>query len=100
MVLASAGWLTWWLAIVMHRFGLDWAPGWRWVYGLSCTFAAIGLGLGLFTVRARTIWVLLAGVPILANGSLLLVPALLHEQVTRALELPAEPEVQPAPAAE
>ena len=32
-----------------------------------------------------TIWVLLAGVTIIANLSLLLIPALLHEEVTRAL---------------
>lgn len=85
MVLATAAWMTWWLAIVVHRFAPAYAPSWPWVYGIAGAFAAAGLGIGLFTVRARTIWVLLASVPIVANGSLLLVPVLLHEDVVRAL---------------
>ena len=93
MVMATAAWMTWWVAIVIHRFAPAYAPGWPWVYGLAGTFAAAGLGLGLFTIRARTIWLLLASVPIVANGSLLLVPALIHEDVVRAL---ARPEPRPA----
>ncbi|MFT7679500.1 MAG: hypothetical protein ACI8QC_003502 [Planctomycetota bacterium] len=94
MVLATAAWMTWWVAIVVHRFAPAYAPNWRWVYGLAGIFAAAGLGLGLFTIRARTIWLLLASVPIVANASLLLVPALLHEDVVRAL---ARPQAEPAP---
>lgn len=102
MVLATAAWMTWWLAIVIHHFAPDAAPGWPWVYGVSGAFAAAGLGYGLFTVRARTIWVLLAGVPIVANSSLLLVPVLLHDEVVRALapslEAPDTPaEQKPGP---
>lgn len=88
MVLATAAWMTWWVAIVIHRFAPTYAPSWPWVYGLAGAFAAAGLGLGLFTIRARTIWILLACVPIVANGSLLLIPALLHEDVTRTLAKP------------
>ena len=85
MVLATAGGMTWWIAIVLHRFAPSLAPGWPLVYGLAGAFAALGLGLALFTIRARTIWILLATVPIVANGSLLLVPFLLHDEVSQIL---------------
>ena len=70
----------------LHRFAPGAAPSWPWVYAVAGTFAAAGFALALFTIRARTVWILLAAVPMVANGSLLLVPLLLHEEVSRVLE--------------
>ena len=85
MVLATAAWMAWWLALVLHRWAPSMAPGWPIVYGVACTCASVGLFFALFTIRARRVWILLATVPIFANASLLLIPALLHDEVVRAL---------------
>lgn len=84
MVLATCGWSLWWLALAAHRYAPALFPGLLPVYVLTGVMAAVGLFLAVFTVRARLIWVLLAGVPIAANGALLMLPAVVDEA---ALEL-------------
>ena len=77
MILATAGWGTWWLSLLALRFAPEIFPGETLVYSVTCTLAAIGTFLAIFSIRARLIWVLLAAVPICSNVSLLLMPTIL-----------------------
>ncbi len=77
MVFATLGWGVWWSAVVLLELAPDWAPSLRVTAWVACAFALFGLFLAVFSVRARLIWVLLAGVPVFANGSLLCLPLLL-----------------------
>lgn len=86
MILATGGWGLWWLALALRRYVPGWYPGLIPVYGVTGALAAVGLFLAVFTVRARLIWVLLAGVPVLANGTLLLLPLVVDEPMLRALD--------------
>lgn len=81
MVLATAGWAVWWTAVLLRRFYPDLPPLLAPATYLATAFAAIGLFLAVFTIRARLIWVLLAAVPIFANASILVGPLLLREQL-------------------
>lgn len=83
MVLATAGWGVWWTALVLHRFYPDVEPLLAPATWIASAFAAVGLFLAVFTVRARLIWILLAGVPVFANATLLLGPLLLREQLVQ-----------------
>ena len=94
MILASAGWGVWWCALLLHKFAPVLAPAVGPTTVVACAFAAVGLFLAVFTVRARLIWVLLAGVPIVANASLLLAPLLLGDEIARAFA-PALDEAAP-----
>lgn len=85
IILATLGWGLWWIALGLHRFWPRFFPGLMPIYLVTCALAAVGLFLAVFTVRARLIWVLLAGVPIMANGSLLLLPLVVDEAVLDAL---------------
>lgn len=81
MVLATAGWAVWWVTFVLARWAPGWAPGLpvpasslvvaAWV---AFAVAAVGFLMAVFTLRARRVWVLLAAVPMFANGSLMLLP--------------------------
>ncbi len=86
MVLATLGWGTWWFSVMLYKLVPALAPPLWLTYGLACTFASMGALLGFFTIRARLIWVLLAGVPLFANISLLLVPLVLDDEVRAFLE--------------
>ena len=79
MVFATLGWGTWWTTVVLLRLAPDWAPSFRVAYAVAGSFAAVGLFFGVFSIRAKRVWVLLAAVPIFANGSLLLLPTLLGD---------------------
>lgn len=85
MILATVGWGLWWIVLGLHRFAPAWSPGLGPTYVVTVALASVGLFLGVFTVRARLIWVLLAGVPIVANGTLLLLPLVIDEPVLEAL---------------
>ena len=74
MVFATMGWGAWWTFLILTRFAPEWAPSVQSTYIVGAVFAAVGLFFAIFTVRARLIWVLLAGVPIFANSSLLFLP--------------------------
>ena len=86
MILATCGWGLWWLVLALRRYAPNWCPELLPVYLVTGALAAVGLFLAIFTVRARLIWILLAGVPILANGTLLLLPVVVDEQMLRALD--------------
>ena len=74
MTLASLGWGAWWVTVILTRFAPEVAPGLRTTSIVSCSFAAAGFLVALWTVRARLAWLLVTLVPLLANASLLLVP--------------------------
>jgi hypothetical protein len=85
MILATVGWGLWWMALGLHRFLPSFFPGLMPIYLVTCALAAVGLFLAIFTVRARLIWVLLAGVPAISNGTLLLLPLVVDDGVLNAL---------------
>ena len=79
MVFATAGWSVWWLAVLGMRLVPTWKPSFDVVSWVASGFAVVGLALAVFTVRGRRGWVVLAMVPIFANGSLLALPSLLRQ---------------------
>jgi len=81
MTLATLGWGVWWFSVLLHKFMPGLTPGLGLTYVVTCALAGLGFCLAFFTLRARLIWVLLAGVPMFANGTLLLLPVLLSDEV-------------------
>jgi hypothetical protein len=71
MTLATVGWAVLWTTLLLRRYAPGWAPDWTIAWWIAVVFALPGLGLAIFTVRARLIWVLLAAVPLFANASLI-----------------------------
>lgn len=90
MIFATLGWGTWWFAVLLHKLVPGFAPPIWSIYTVAGGFATVGAFLAFFTIRARLIWILLAGVPLFANGSLLLVPLVLDDEVRAFLQLPGE----------
>ena len=90
MIFATCGWATWWCSVLLYKLLPDLAPPLWAIYSVACTCALIGVVLGFFTIRARMIWVLLAAVPMFANGSLLLVPLVFDAEVRAFLEPSAD----------
>lgn len=88
MILATLGWGVWWTSVLLHKFMPGLSPGLDLTYVVTCGIAGVGFLLALFTIRARLIWVLLAGVPLFANGTLLLVPVMLEAEVAAMLGAP------------
>ena len=72
MTLATAGWAVMWVTLLVGKFAPAVAPSLFTAWWAAAVFASVGLFLAVFTIRARLIWVLLAGVPLFANASLLL----------------------------
>jgi hypothetical protein len=74
MVLATAGWGTWWCLLFVHQL----APAFRVPLVLPATLSTLaavpGLLIAILTLRARRTWILFALVPLFANASLLFVP--------------------------
>ncbi len=79
MVLATLAWSTWWMTVWTVKLVPEWAPSFEVTYVVAGIFAAPGLLLALFTVRARLVWVLLAGVPLFANATVFLLPPMLRD---------------------
>ena len=79
MTMATLGWGTWWLEVVLRHYAPGWAPSLEVTLGISWSFALVGFCIGLFTLRAKLAWILITGVPLFANGSLLLLPLVLTE---------------------
>ena len=77
MSLASLGWGCWWIFAFLTHFAPEYAPSVRVVSWVSCGFAAVGLLAGVWTVRAKLAWLLFTLIPLTANGSLLLMPAVM-----------------------
>ncbi len=81
MACASAGWGVWWAALALAQWAPDALPSVRTLGWISAVPALAGLALGLFTVRAKDVWIFLASIPILANGLLLALPLLFSERL-------------------
>lgn len=79
MVCATLGWGAWWVAAALLRFAPDYAPTFMAVSIASAVFAVPGLLLAVFSFRGRQSWMMLAFVPLFANGSLLALPTLLRQ---------------------
>lgn len=78
MTLASLGWGVWWFALVLRELAPRFAPSLATIFGVSCSFAALGFLCGLVTLRARLAWALITCVPLFANASLLVLPLVVH----------------------
>jgi len=83
MTLASLGWGTWWLVLLLWRIDPHWVPPEAVPDTISTVFALLGLMVALATIRKGKGWLLFASVPLVANGSLLLVPWLAAELVSK-----------------
>jgi hypothetical protein len=83
MMLATVGWGTWWLVLLVHRLAPERTLSLAVPAAISTTAAVLGLLIALFTLRARRAWILFALVPLFANGSLLFVPWLAQELAER-----------------
>ena len=79
MTLASLGWGTWWIVLVLRKLAPGLAPGIVVPGAISTAFALLGLGVAVLTLRARRSWILFVTVPLFANLSLLVVPWLASE---------------------
>jgi len=94
MVMATFGWGAWWITALLYKFAPGSQPSLLTTYVVASVFALAGFGLALFSIRARLIWILLAGVPLFANGSLLMMPLLLDGaralMDSEAVDRPAE----------
>ena len=74
MTLASLGWGAWWVALFLRWLGPEWSPGIGPPSVVGSVFAAGGLGLALFAVRAQRSWLMFILIPLMANASLLVLP--------------------------
>lgn len=83
MTMATLGWGTWWVALLLHHFAPRLRLGLEWPGGVSLVFALLGLLQVLLAVRAKRSWMLLTLIPLFANASLLLVPWLVEELFRR-----------------
>ena len=78
MTLASLGWGTWWVLLLLRRV-LDVTPGLTAPSVVSSVFAVAGLGVAIWSLRARRSWLLFVMIPFLANLGLLFMPWLAQE---------------------
>ena len=74
MTFATLGAGVWGAALVWRRLSPESAPTLEQTFLVSSAFAVPGFLLAFLTLRARTVWLLLAGVPLVANGMLLVLP--------------------------
>ena len=79
MTLASLGWGTWWVVLIMRKLAPGLTLGIVVPGAISTAFALLGLGVAVLTLRARRSWILFVTVPLFANLSLLVVPWLASE---------------------
>ena len=68
-----------WVTLVLAKLMPEWEVDAEISYCFASVFALCGLGLGIFSLRARLAWILICGVPIFANGSLLCLKLLLPD---------------------
>jgi len=83
MVIASFGWGVWWVLFLWWSVAPESAPSitvGRW---LTLPFATLGIVLSVWGFRAKSSWLLLLAVPLLASVALALAP-LVFEGVARA----------------
>ena len=80
MALATLGWGCWWGALFVAKF-TEMVPDARWVGTSAALFAVPGFLMAILTVRAQSTWMLFAGVALLANVGLLLLPLVVPENL-------------------
>jgi hypothetical protein len=78
MTLASLGWGTWWVVLLLRRM-FDLTPGLTVPSFVSSVFAVAGLAVAVWCLRARRSWLLFVMIPFLANLALLFMPWLAQE---------------------
>ncbi|MBL8804336.1 MAG: hypothetical protein JNN27_20230 [Planctomycetes bacterium] len=76
MTLATFGAAVWGAALVWRYVEPESAPGLGAVWMLASAFTAPGFLLAFLTLRAKTAWLLLAAIPLAANGMMLVLPYL------------------------
>lgn len=86
MTFATLGWAMIWISVCLVRWAPDWAPPAGISFNVASAFALVGLGLGVFTMRAKLAWLLITAAPLFANGSLLS----LRYVIPELLEAPSE----------
>ena len=78
MTLATLAMGVWGATVVALEYTPERVPDFWIVFATASLFALPGFLLGLLTLRARRSWMLLALVPLSANGMLLVLPWLVH----------------------
>jgi hypothetical protein len=78
MCLATMGWGSWWVTVFLMRYFPGHAPALETTKWFAGTFAFFGFLVAVFTIRARSAWLIFTLVPLLANASLFLVPGLIQ----------------------
>lgn len=78
MTFASLGWASWWVTAALLHWKPLWAPSIDVTDQLAITFALLGFVAALLSVRARLAWLIVVGVPLFANLSVLLIPFTLN----------------------
>jgi ABC-type branched-subunit amino acid transport system permease subunit len=83
MILATLGWGTWWLVLLVRHFAPERHVPLALPAVVSTVAAVLGLVIAVLTLRARRAWIAFALVPLFANGSLLDMPWLAEEFTAR-----------------
>lgn len=78
MTLATLAMAVWGITVVALEYVPHRVPDFSVVFAAACLFALPGFLLGLLTLRARRGWLLLAMVPLSANGMLIVLPWVVH----------------------
>jgi hypothetical protein len=74
MTLATAGAALWGAALLWSRIDPAGAPTLKTTLLVSSAFTVPGTILAFLTLRARTIWIVLAGVALCANAMMIVLP--------------------------
>lgn len=83
MAFATVGWGVIWASLAASKLG--WTPPLKGIYALSGIPGLVGVWFALLTVRARPAWLLMAGLALFANGTLVAMPFLFDEELREAL---------------
>ena len=74
MTLATAGAAVWGASLLWKQLDPASSPGLATIFAISSAFTVPGAMLGVLTLRARFAWLLFAGVPLFANGMMIVLP--------------------------
>ncbi|MCC7014602.1 MAG: hypothetical protein IT454_18725 [Planctomycetes bacterium] len=74
MTLATGGAAVWGASLLWRKLDPAGAPSLLSTLMLSSAFTVPGTLLAFLSLRARTIWVLLAGIALTANGMMIVLP--------------------------
>lgn len=74
MSMASLGWAVWWTILMLARFAPHAAPDVRVAEWAAGACGVVGFAAALWSFRAKLAWILIMGIALFANGSLLAMP--------------------------